>query len=96
MAKLSKHDKSVVRRAAGLRANRWKVRADVSGFPKPSALRVGNKKVIPDIIAEKGKRTRIIEVETEQTWNRDREQRRLLRKYAQRKSRTEFMARRAK
>ena len=95
MARLSRHDESVIRRAAGLESYGWRVKADVRGFERPPDIRVARHYIRPDIIAKKGKWTRIIEVETPDTWERDGEQIRLLRKYARSRSRTEFMARTA-
>lgn len=92
--KLSKHDKSVIRRAAALKTYGWGVRADAGDFRRPRPIRIDGQIVIPDIVARKGKRTRIIEVETPESFNKDRKQRMLLRKHARRKPRTKFMARR--
>lgn len=83
------HDSSVRRRAAGLRANGWKVKADVSGFSRPSTLN-GSR---PDIDATKGTRRRIVEVETKSSRNKDRQQQQNLRNYAKSKKNTQFMTR---
>ncbi len=92
--KISKHDKSVIRRAAALESYGWRVHADVSGFDKPRTLRVHSHSVRPDIIAKKGKKTRIVEVETPTSFRRDINQRRLLRKYAKNRPNTEVRVRR--
>ena len=83
------HDISVLRRASGLQANGWKVKADISGFPKPSTLN-GSR---PDIDATKGKRRRIIEVETQDTKRKNRQQHKNLRNYANSHKNTRFMMR---
>lgn len=80
---------SVLRRAVGLEANGWNVRADISGFNRPSTLNGAR----PDIVARKGKRVRIIEVETPETRFRDRPQHRRLRGYARTHKKTEFNVR---
>ena len=86
------HNNSVLRRAAGLKAKGWKVKADISGFKRPSTLN-GSR---PDIDATKGKRRRIIEVETQESKRKDRQQHRNLRNYAKFKKRTQFMMRTCK
>ena len=83
------HDRSVTRRAAGLKANGWKVRADIPGFKRPATLN-GSR---PDIDARKGNQRRIIEVETLDSRNRDRQQHRNLRNYSKSKKNTQFMMR---
>lgn len=83
------HDSSVRRRAAGLKANGWKVKADVSGFTRPSTLN-GSR---PDIDARKGHNRRIIEVETKDSRKKDRQQQQNLRKFARSRKNTQFMMR---
>ena len=56
----SKHDAEVKRIAKELKEKGFDVQADVSGFPKPDTIQ-GYR---PDILAQKGKKKRIIEVET--------------------------------
>ena len=86
------HDDSVRRRAAGLKANGWKVRADVSGYERPSTLN-GSR---PDIDATKGGQRRIIEVETRDSRNKDKSQQKNLRDFARSKKNTQFMMRTCK
>lgn len=83
------HNGSVLRRAVGLEANGWSVKADISGFKRPPVLNGAR----PDIIAKKGKKIRIIEVETPNTRFSDRPQHRKLREYAKTHKRTEFNVR---
>ncbi len=87
------HDTSVRRRAAGLESKGWKVDADIPDYDRPRTLKVGGKGVRPDIFAEKGKRTRIIEVETPQTRFKDLPQHRLLREYGRSHKKTEVNVR---
>lgn len=87
------HDISVARRAAGLRANGWRVSADIEGYKQPKTLRVSGRGVRPDIIARKGKRTKVVEVETPDTRFRDRPQHRLLRQYGRTHKNTEVNVR---
>ena len=83
------HNNSVAKRAAGLVANRWKVKADIPGYKQPKTLN-GSR---PDIDATKGKKRRIIEVETPNSRFKDRQQHRNLRQYAKTKKNTKFMVR---
>ena len=83
------HDSSVRRRAAGLRANGWNVKADIPGFSRPSTLN-GSR---PDIDARKGRQRKIVEVETKNSRNKDRQQQQNLRNYAKSKKNTQFMTR---
>ena len=86
------HNRSVAKRAAGLKANRWKVKAAVPSYPNPPKMN-GR---IPDIVATKGKKTKIIEVETESTKKAHKQQRIDLRDYANRHKNTEFYMRTCK
>jgi len=62
------HDSSVRRRAVGLKANGWNVKANISEFSRPFTLN-GSR---PDIDATKGRQRRIVEVETKNSRNKDR------------------------
>ena len=93
MVKRSKHDQtchdSAVRRSAGmLRANRWKVQADVSGYKRPDTICADSVCKRPDILAKKGNHTKIIEWETPNSYDKDQEQHSVFRKYARRHSNT--------
>ena len=83
------HNGSVFKRAIGLESNGWSVKADISGFKRPPILNGAR----PDIIAKKGKKIRIIEVETPDTRFRDRPQHRKLREYTRNHKRMEFNVR---
>jgi len=86
------HDESVRRRAAGLDANGWNVKADIYGYTRPKTLN-GSR---PDIDATKGKKRRIIEVETPDSRFKDSQQHRNLRQYTKTQKRTEFRVRTCK
>ena len=83
------HNNSVLRRAVGLKANGCSVKADISGFSKPLVLN-GSR---PDIDATKGRQHRIIEVETRDSKNKDKQQQKNLRSYAKSIKNTQFMMR---
>lgn len=87
------HNTSVRRRATGLESKGWNVKADIPDFDRPKTLHVREKGVRPDIFATKGKRTRIIEVETRETRYRDLPQHRLLRAYGRSHKKTEVNVR---
>ena len=80
------HDKKVKRIAAAYWGRGYDVRAAVSGYDHPKPIR-GR---IPDVVATKGKTTRIVEVETFRTFRSHKDQRDILRDYAARKRRTRF------
>ena len=82
------HDGAVRRSAGMLRANGWRVQADVTGYKRPDTICIDNICKRPDILAKKGKATRIIEWETPNSFNRDREQHSIFRKYARRHTNT--------
>lgn len=63
----SKHDTTVRRVAGGYGGRGWKVKADVSGYPTPRTI-YGKR---PDVIATKGTKTRVVEVETPRTYGKD-------------------------
>jgi len=82
----SPHDKKVKRIAAAFWGRGYDVRAAVSGYDRPKPIR-GR---IPDVVARKGRTTKIIEVETYQSFPRHKDQRDILRDYANGRSRTHF------
>ena len=87
------HDISVRRRASQLETYGWHVQADLPDFDRPPILNVGDKRVKPDIYAIKGRKKRIIEVETLETRRRDRPQHKLLREYGREHGNTEVNVR---
>lgn len=56
------HNRKVRQKATELKKQGWKVDADLSGFGPPNPIGQGN--YIPDIFATKGKKVKIIEVDT--------------------------------
>ena len=80
------HDKKVKRIAAAYWGRGYDVRAAVSGYDRPKPIR-GR---IPDVVATKGKTTKIVEVETDQTFVRHKDRRDILKDYADGRSRTRF------
>ena len=82
----SKHDQTVRRVAGGFVGKDWKVSADVKGYPKPRKI-FGRR---PDVIARKGARTRVIEVETPRTFAKDVGQRKAFRRWTSQSSKRRF------
>jgi len=73
----SRHDLRVRRIAGGYRSQGWKVKADVFGYSSPRTL-YGKR---PDVIATKGKKMRVVEVETRSSLNKDIAQRNAFRRF---------------
>lgn len=86
LRKQSPHDEKVRRIAAAYWGMGYNVRAAVPGFERPKPIR-GR---IPDVFAKRGKTTKIIEVETYQSFRGHKDQRDILRDYANSRSRTHF------
>ena len=84
----SKHDAKVRQTARQLQGQGWKVEADVRGFPSPAAI--GKGKRVPDVVASKGGRHKIIEVETPDTLKTDKEQHAAFRRSAAQRRNTSF------
>jgi len=82
----SLHDRKVRKIAAAYWGMGYRVWADISGYDRPAHIRSR----VPDIVATKGKTTRIVEVETDQTFDRHKDQRDIFRDYADGRSRTWF------
>ncbi len=61
------HDRKVRQIANELKRKGYKVKAHISGHEKPEGI--GVNKFVPDILAERGRKTRIIEVDTPGTEN---------------------------
>lgn len=62
------HDRKVRQKANELRNQGWKVDADLNGFEQPDPIGQGS--YIPDVFATKDKRTKIIEVDTPNSINK--------------------------
>ena len=86
--KQSKHDAKVKQLAQELEQQGWYVQADVQGFERPDPI--GKYRRIPDVLATKSGAERLIEVETSQTMDRDKEQHSTFRRSASQKPRTTF------
>ena len=74
----SRHDQAVRRSAAQYQARGYRVQADVEGYDRPDLIR-GRR---PDLIVQKGRERKVIEVETPSTIESDRAQRETLRRGA--------------
>ena len=82
------HNASVKRSADMLSSYGWKVKADIPEYPRPKSICVDNQCRRPDIIATKGREKRIIEWETPDSYEKDRDQHTVFRKYARRSNNT--------
>ena len=74
----SKHDSRVRKIAGGYKSQGWRVQADISGYSKPKTI--FNRR--PDVIATKGVRERIVEVETRSSMKSDVAQRKAFKRFA--------------
>lgn len=89
----SRHDTTVRRVAGGYRSQRWKVKADISGYARPRT--VYGKRF--DVEATKGAKTRFVEVERPGSLShRDLSQHRSFRRYAKIRPKTKFRIVRSK
>ena len=84
----STHDRQVRTLANKLRNEGWKVQADLPNFDQPNPI--GNSRRIPDILATRGNRTKIIEVETTTTVDSHQEQHSTFRRSAAQRENGEF------
>jgi len=76
-----RHDEGVKRSADWYKNKGFGIKVDLPGEEKPKKING----FIPDIIATKGKKEIVIEVETKQTANTDKEQQGAFRNYANKK-----------
>lgn len=81
-----RHDDGVRRTAEWYKGKGFRVKADLPGEPKPAAI----SGFIPDVIAKKGNKEIIIEVETRKTSVTDKEQQKAFREYASKKKERTF------
>jgi hypothetical protein len=81
-----KHDTGVANSAQWYKSRGYKVEADLPGEKKPKNING----FIPDLIAKKGGKEIIVEVETKQTANADTEQQDAFKKYAARGSKRTY------
>ena len=84
----SKHDAEVRKVANQLKKQRYDVQADVSGFKQPDTI--GGFR--PDVVAQKGKQRKIIEVETPDSVDsaRDQQQQKAFKQASKRSKNTTF------
>jgi hypothetical protein len=75
-----KHDESVLKSAEWYKKHGFITKADLQGWDKPK--KIGG--FIPDLIAKKGKKEIILEVETKDTAKLDTEQQKAFKKYSER------------
>ncbi|MBI2484368.1 hypothetical protein HYV71_04255 [Candidatus Uhrbacteria bacterium] len=87
-----KHDESVRKTADWYKNQGFTVKADLPGQIKPK--KIGG--FVPDVIAKKGKKEVIVEVETKKTASADKEQQQAFRDYANRKNSRVFRKKIAK
>ena len=87
-ANKTEHDKKVEQVVRQLKRKGWNVEADLKGFDNPDSI--GQNNFIPDIVAKKSGATKIIEVETKKSVNKDKEQQEAFRRSAGQKQRTSF------
>ena len=82
----TKHNVRVRRIAGGYKSQGWRVRADVSGSPAPRTI-YGRQ---PDVIASRGRKMRIVEVETRNSMKKDTSQRNVFRRFARLNKKRKF------
>lgn len=63
------HDRKVREIANQLKKQNWNVKAHVSGYETPDSI--GKRAYVPDILATKGDKTKIVEVDTPTTLDQD-------------------------
>lgn len=90
MARKSHHDDAVRREADRLSRQGYSVRADAPGYSRPDSICYDGTCRIPDITAHKNGYTKIREIETPESYGKDRRQRDVFRRHAQDRPRTSF------
>jgi hypothetical protein len=80
------HDQCINNLASELSLEGWTVEADIPNWDQPSPI----SGYVPDIIARNSNRTRIYEVETEDTLERDYDQQNAFRQYAKHDRKVSF------
>ena len=84
-----KHDLGVLKSVRGYKSQRYKVKADLPGYKKPK--NIGG--FVPDIYAQKGKKEKIVEIETKATDKKDTKQLSAFEKYVGKSKYREFRKR---
>jgi hypothetical protein len=82
----SKHDRGVQDSAKYYEGQGYKVKADLPDYPKPPTI----DRRRPDLIATKGPETVIEEVETRESFEKDKDQRETFKEYAEAHKNTRF------
>jgi len=77
-ASQTKHDKMVRKVAGGYKSQGWRVQADVPDYNKPRTI-FGRR---IDVIARKGKKERLVEIETPSSYSKDKVQRNAFKRFA--------------
>lgn len=90
----SKHDKKVKAEAERLKSQGYSVIADIPGYEKPDGI--GKNNFIPDIVAKKTSSTKIIEVETPESMEKDKEQQAAFKRSASQQRGTTFEKKKTK
>ena len=90
----TKHDRTVERSAKSYQGKGYRVRADIAGFKQPGLI--GGRR--PDVVAQKGKKVVIVEVETKDTMKNahDLQQRNIFRKHERINKNVSFRLKKAK
>ena len=84
----TKHNKAVRKVANDHKKNGYNVHADIPGFKKPAGIGKDNR--IPDVVATKNGRTKIVEVETPTSLRTDKKQQSTFRRSAAHRKNTTF------
>ena len=82
------HDNRVRREAAKLNSEGWDIQADLPGYESPEPIGKDNR--VPDILATKGNKVKIIEVETPDTVDSHKDQQATFRRSAAQRQNAEF------
>lgn len=88
----TKHDQTVKKTAQYYKSQKYKVKADIKGFNKPKPIN-GRR---PDVVAKKGGKTKIIEIETRESLEKDRSQQKTFQNYADKHKNVRFRTKVAK
>jgi Holliday junction resolvase len=88
------HDKNVRSIAKKLEKKGYEVKADISGFKTPDGI--GKNGRIPDVVAEKNGRKKIIEVETSKSLVTDKKQQATFERSASHQKKTTFQIKKTK
>jgi len=81
-----KHDLGVLKSVRGYKSQGYKVKADLPGYKKPKSI--GG--FIPDVHAQKGKKEKIVEIETKHTNKKDTKQHAAFKDYADKSGKRDF------